>query len=162
MKDIIALCHNFYLSLALCLLDIFVLLERWLPLPYCKLFFSHPPTSPALTHTFHPPLPCVWERQCLHTMGVQGGCLGNRLALSHSGKKTALTVVNSSSYSSSAGTLFLKQPCIYWILTTQLPMTHTLTWCPPNTLKCLLFQTGDLGWRGWVALILEPGRMMVT
>lgn len=143
---------------------------------YCKLSltlslslylsFSHTYTHilvlPPPPHLSLPP--CVWERQCLHTMGAQAGCLGNLQALPHSGKKRALQLWIA------AVTRLVRAPSRSLFNThidtnphtARLPMTPTPTLCQPNTLKCILFQNGALGWRGWVPLILEPGTPVVS
>lgn len=163
-------CHKYRLYLCLAprllakqhfFLYVFLLLEDSLPLSflklYCKLFLSPHPNLCLLshTHTFEPLLlpPCVWERQCLHTTGTQGGCLGNPLTHSQ-WKTTALTVVKSSRNSFSAGTDHI---------VIQLPMTPFFNLSnPPSILKCLLFKKGTLAAGVEWLLSLSLGRLMVS
>lgn len=131
----------------------------------CKLSFKLSKTLPIAfshTHLFSSPrlsFSCVWERQCLHTMGAQPGCRGNHRTLPHSGRKWALHLWIEA-VTRLVEELSLARARARTHTHTQrarLPMTPTPTLCQTNTLKCILFQNGGLGYRGWVPLILEPG-----
>lgn len=113
------------------------------------------------THIYWPPLPpcpsCswVWEQQCLHTIGTQAGCLGNHLALPLWRGKQKLVVhswIDAITFPVEALSLFF---CSH-------TLKHAPISCQTNTFKCILFQIEDLGCRGWVPLILGPGRMMLA